>query len=154
MRIQKEFSSIVYNWDLQWRKGMCVWNFVVFRFALPFWMNQVISRLIFPCKLIRIGQKWAQCSEIFCKMNNAYGKKIAFFCWKRIVLARSICISSGDYLKAKITHGVDLTTLYYYSANHQSGLKRNTFFKLSYIFLIHQNVPQIISFDLRYLIVA
>ena len=96
MRIQKEFSSIVYNWDLQWRKGMCVWNFVVFRFALPFWMNQVISRLIFPCKLIRIGQKWAQCSEIFCKYsNNAYGKKIIFF------LLKKDSNSSGDYLKAR-----------------------------------------------------
>ena len=79
MRIQKEFSSIVYNWDLQWRKGMCVWNFVVFRFALPFWMNQVISRLIFPCKLIRIGQKWAQCSEIFCKYSNCSRGEFDYF---------------------------------------------------------------------------
>ena len=42
-----------------------------------------------------------------------------------------------------------MTTFYYYSVNHQSGLQRNTFSKLSYILLIHQNVPQIMSFHLR-----
>ena len=35
---------------------------------------------------------------------------------------------------------------YYCSVNHQSGLQRNTFSKFSYIFLMHQNVPQIMSF--------
>ena len=33
--------------------------------------------------------------------------------------------------------GRSMTTFYYYSVNHQSGLQRNTFSKLSYIFLIH-----------------
>ena len=41
-----------------------------------------------------------------------------------------------------------------YSVNHQSGLQRNAFSKLSYIFLIHQNVPQIMSFHLRYMMVS
>ena len=44
-----------------------------------------------------------------------------------------------------------MTTFYYYSVNHHSGLQRNTFSKLSYIFLIHQNVPQIITFYLMYI---
>ena len=43
-----------------------------------------------------------------------------------------------------------MTSFYYCSVNHQSGLQNNTFSKLSYIFLIHQNVPQIISYHLRY----
>ena len=46
--------------------------------------------------------------------------------------------------------GGSMTAFYYYSVNHQSGLERNTFSKLSYIFVIHQNVPQIMSFHLRY----
>ena len=33
--------------------------------------------------------------------------------------------------------GRSMTTFYYYSVNHQSGLQRKTFSKLSYIFLIH-----------------
>ena len=37
--------------------------------------------------------------------------------------------------------GRSTATFYYYSVNHQSGLQRNTFSKLSYVFLIHQNVP-------------
>ena len=37
--------------------------------------------------------------------------------------------------------------------NHQSGLQRNTSSKSSYIFLIHQNVPKIMSFHLRYIMV-
>ena len=45
--------------------------------------------------------------------------------------------------------GRSMTTFYYYSVNPQSGLQRNTFSKLSYIyFLIHQNVPQILLFNL------
>ena len=47
-----------------------------------------------------------------------------------------------------------MTTFYYCSINHQSGLQSNTFSKLSYIFLIHQNVPQIMSFHLRYMMVS
>jgi len=50
--------------------------------------------------------------------------------------------------------GRSMTTFYYYSVNHQSGLQRNTFSKLSYIFLIHANVPQIMSFHLRYMMVS
>ena len=42
---------------------------------------------------------------------------------------------------------------YYCPVNHQFGLQRNTFSKLSYIFLIHQNVPHIMSFHLRYMMV-
>ena len=34
-----------------------------------------------------------------------------------------------------------MTTFYCCSVNHQSGLQRNTFSTLSYIFLTHQNVP-------------
>ena len=33
-----------------------------------------------------------------------------------------------------------MTTFYYYSVNHQSGLQKNTFSKLSYIFLIQQGL--------------
>ena len=47
-----------------------------------------------------------------------------------------------------------MTSFYYCSVNHQSGLQSNPFSKLSYIFLIHQNVPQIISFHLRYMMVS
>ena len=47
-----------------------------------------------------------------------------------------------------------MTTFYYCSVNHQSGLQRNTFSKSSYIFLIHQNVLHIISFHLRYMMVS
>ena len=50
--------------------------------------------------------------------------------------------------------GRSMTTFYYCSVNHQSGLQSNTFLKLSYIFLIHQNVPQIMSFHLRYMMVS
>ena len=50
--------------------------------------------------------------------------------------------------------GRSMTTFYYCSVNHQSGLQRNTFSKLSYIFLIHQNVLQIMSFHLRYMMVS
>ena len=50
--------------------------------------------------------------------------------------------------------GRSMTSFYYCSVNHQSGLQRNTFSKLSYIFLIHQNVPQIMSFHLRYMMVS
>ena len=46
-------------------------------------------------------------------------------------------------------HGVVMTGFYYYSVNHQSGLQRNTFSKFSYIYLTHQNVPQIMSFHFR-----
>ena len=42
-----------------------------------------------------------------------------------------------------------MTSFYYCSVNHQSGLHSNTFSKLSYGFLVHQNVPQIITFHLR-----
>ena len=45
--------------------------------------------------------------------------------------------------------GRSRTTFYYCSVNHQSRLMSNKFSKLSYIFLIHQNVPQIMSFHLR-----
>jgi hypothetical protein len=38
-------------------------------------------------------------------------------------------------------------TTFYYSVNHQSGLQRNTFSKFSYFSLIHQNVPQIMTFE-------
>ena len=51
-------------------------------------------------------------------------------------------------------NGRSMTTFYYCSVNHQSGLQRNTFSKLSYIFLIHQNVPQIMSFHLRYMMIS
>ena len=47
-----------------------------------------------------------------------------------------------------------MTTYYYCSVNRHSGLQSNTFSKLSYIFLIHQNVPQIMSFHLRYMMVS
>ena len=47
--------------------------------------------------------------------------------------------------------GRSMTSFYYCSVNHQSGLQSNT---LSYIFLIHQNVPQIMSFHLRYMMVS
>ena len=50
--------------------------------------------------------------------------------------------------------GRSMTTFYYYYVNHQSGLQSNTFSKLSYIFLILQNVPQIMSFHLRYMMVS
>ena len=50
--------------------------------------------------------------------------------------------------------GRSMTTFYYCSVNHQSGLQRNKFSKLEYIFLIHQNVPQIMSFYLRYMMVS
>ena len=49
-------------------------------------------------------------------------------------------------LKVLTEDGRSMTTFYY-----QSGLQRNTFSKLSYIFLINQNVPQIKSFHLRYM---
>ena len=48
----------------------------------------------------------------------------------------------------------DGRAFYYYSVNHQTGLQRNTFSKLSYILLIHRNVPQIMSFHLRYMMVS
>ena len=59
----------------------------------------------------------------------------------------------------EITHSItedgrSMTTFYYYSVNHQSGLQRNTFSKLSYIFLINQNVSQIMSFLLRNIMVS
>ena len=47
-----------------------------------------------------------------------------------------------------------IATFYYYSINHQSGLQRNTFSKLSCIFLIPKNVLQIMSFHLRYMMVS
>ena len=47
--------------------------------------------------------------------------------------------------------GRSMTTFYYCSVNHQSGLQSNTFSKLSYIFLMNQNVPQILSLHLRYI---
>ena len=51
----------------------------------------------------------------------------------------------------KITEeGRSVTTFYYYSVNHQSGLHR-LIFKIIIYFLIHQNVPQIMSFHLRYM---
>ena len=46
--------------------------------------------------------------------------------------------------------GRSMAIFYYYSVSHQSGSQRNTFSKLSYIFLIHQNVLQIKSFRLRF----
>ena len=51
-------------------------------------------------------------------------------------------------LSARSTEdGRFMTTFYYYSVNHQSGFKqRNTFSKLSYIFLVHQIVLQIMLF--------
>ena len=49
--------------------------------------------------------------------------------------------------------GRSMIDFYYCFGNHQSGLQSNTFSKLSYIFLIHQNVPQIMSFPLRYMMV-
>ena len=44
---------------------------------------------------------------------------------------------SGISLMVGTEDGRSMTTFYYYSVNHQSGLQRNTFSKLSYIFLIH-----------------
>ena len=58
-----------------------------------------------------------------------------------------------EFWVALTEDGRSMTTFHYYSVNHQSGLQRNTFSKSSYIFLIHQNVPQIMSFHLRYMIV-
>ena len=55
---------------------------------------------------------------------------------------------------SNVKDGRSMTTFYFYSVNHQSGLQRNTFSKLSYIFLIHQNVPQIMSFRLSYMMVS
>ena len=44
--------------------------------------------------------------------------------------------------------GRSMTSFYYCSVNHKSGLQSSTFLKLSYIFLIHQNVPHyVISFE-------
>jgi hypothetical protein len=34
--------------------------------------------------------------------------------------------------------GRSMTSFYYYSVNHQSGLQSNTFSKLSHVFLIYQ----------------
>ena len=50
--------------------------------------------------------------------------------------------------------GRSMTTFYYYPVNHQSGLQRNTFSKLLYILIIHQNMRQIILFHLRYMTVS
>ena len=50
--------------------------------------------------------------------------------------------------------GRSMTTFYYYPVNHQSGLQRNTLSKLLYILLIHQNVLQIMSFHLSYMMVS
>ena len=50
--------------------------------------------------------------------------------------------------------GRSMATFYHYSVNHQYGLKRNTFSKLSYIFLIHQKVPKNMSFHMRYMMVS
>ena len=36
-----------------------------------------------------------------------------------------------------------MTTFYYGSVNHQSGLQRNTFLNYHMFILIHQNVPHI-----------
>ena len=38
--------------------------------------------------------------------------------------------------------------------NSTTGLQRNTFSKLSYIILIHQNVPKIMSIHLGYMMVS
>ena len=57
-------------------------------------------------------------------------------------------------LQVILYHWVVMTTFYYNSVNHQSGLPKNTFSKLSYIFLIHESVPQIMSFNLRYMTVS
>ena len=77
------------------------------------------------------------------------GKKVVFFktvgrpkiLAKLFLVARLKCVPFTE-------DGNSMTTFYYYSVNHQSGLQRNTFPKLSYIFLIHQNVSQIMSFHL------
>ena len=59
----------------------------------------------------------------------------------------AICVSGTEDERS-------MTSLYYCFVNHQPGLQSNTFSKLSYIFLIHQNVSQIISFHLRYRMVS
>ena len=56
-------------------------------------------------------------------------------------------------LKSFMEEGRSMTTFYYRSVNHQSGLQSKTFSELSYLFLIHENVPQIMSFHLRYMVV-
>ena len=50
--------------------------------------------------------------------------------------------------------GKTLTTFYYCPVNHQSGLQRNIFSKLLYIRLIHQNLTQIMSHHLSYMMVS
>ena len=70
-------------------------------------------------------------------------------------LAQLFCQSFNEnYLFIATEDRRSMTSFYYCSVNHQSGLQSNTFSKLSYIFLIHQNVPQIMSFHLRYMMVS
>ena len=62
---------------------------------------------------------------------------------------------SSKVLYSKYTEdGRSMATFYCCTVNHQSGLQRNTFSKLLYILLIHQNVPQIMSFHLSYMMVS
>ena len=53
-----------------------------------------------------------------------------------LIFARNLLASTED--------GRPMTTFYFYSVNHLvTALQRNTFSKLSYFFLINQNVLQI-----------
>ena len=49
-----------------------------------------------------------------------------------------IFVNSKEILAFRsVTDGVVMTTFYYYSVNHQSGLPKNTFSKLLHICFIH-----------------
>ena len=60
---------------------------------------------------------------------------LSFLYLHLLICARNLLASTED--------GRSMTTFYYYSVKHQSGLQRKTFSKLLYIFLIHLNVLQI-----------
>ena len=102
---------------------------------------------------------WPQCvfssasHNIICNIPSIF----IYFCRLRIAVCSALTMLGLGLLSFKPTlteDGRSMTTFYYYSVNHQSGLQRNTFSKLSHIFLIHQNVPQIMSFHLRYMMVS
>ena len=59
----------------------------------------------------------------------------------------------GEKIHGEISRKTgSMTTFYYFSVYHQSGLQKTHIFKI--IFLIYQNVPQMMAFYLMYMMVS